>query len=78
MLKISAFTASATLLIGRSTIHSLTSLSIDQNIDSWDILFFKKRLLKNSLFDYWWNINGGMYHVDRNTYQITKVKIFTI
>jgi hypothetical protein len=34
MLKISAFTASATLLIGRSTIHSLTSLSIDQNIDS--------------------------------------------
>jgi len=34
MLKISAFTTSATLLIGGSTIHSLIGLSFDQNIDS--------------------------------------------
>jgi hypothetical protein len=33
MLKISAFTTSATLLIGGSTIHFLIGLSIDQNID---------------------------------------------
>ncbi len=47
MLKISAFTAGATLLIGRSTIHSLIHLSIDGNIDSQK---FKNKMKIRQIF----------------------------
>jgi len=77
-IKFSTFIASVALLIGGSTIHYLIGISIDQNVDfqnliktieNWSNSHFLL-LMKSQI------VNSGLYHVGKNTFQITKVKIF--
>jgi len=75
-IKFSTFIASVALLIGGSTIHYLIGISIDQNVDfqnliktieNWSNSHFLL-LMKSQI------VNSGLYHVGKNTFQITKVK----
>lgn len=77
-IKFWTFFASVVLLIGGLTIHYLIGLSIDQNVDFQNLKKNNWRLVKVSLFDYWWSLklsSAGCIMLAKIHFKLQKLKV---